>query len=191
MPTDFVQIGSITISRVVFDVFTIILSVITGGLVTYLTTRAIENQKWKQQKKDKQQEQYREALALALDWIAPIDTALIRVESLSSAFIWNRITEAEFRQRWPDLLNDLSRLDRAMPAKLKVLLPENIYSGLKIVNSIDELYTHLLLTEHRAQISGDAFVERIKNARDQIVVIKKLSEDYKNLLVDEYKNTYK
>jgi hypothetical protein len=114
MSSDFVQIGSFTVSKVVFDAFIIILSVVTGGIITYLTTRAIENQKWLQQKKDRQQEQYREALALALDWIAPIDTALVRIQSLSGALIGNRITRGEFQERWPDLLNELGHLDRAM-----------------------------------------------------------------------------
>ena len=191
MPNDFVQIGPIMVSKVVFDVFTVIFSVIIGGLVTYFTTRAIETQKWEQQKKDKQKEHYREALALALDWIVPIDTALIHIESLSSAFIWKRVTRDDFQERWPHLLGNLSSLDRAIPAKLKVLLPTEVYDGLKIVNSIDELYTYLLSTEPPVQKSNDALVERLKIASDQIVTIKKLSEDYKNILIKEYKNTYK
>lgn len=191
MSNDFVQIGSFAVSKVVFDVFTIIFSVIIGGLITYLTTRAIENQKWEQQKKDKQQEHYRDALALALDWIAPIDTSLIRIESLSSAFIWHRITRDKFQEQWPHLLSDLSSLDRTIPAKLKVLLPIDVYDGLKIVNSIDELYTFLLFTEQPVQKSDDNLMERLKNASAQIDAIKKLSEDYKNMLIEEYKNTYK
>ena len=79
MPDDVVQIGPIIISKVVFDVLTIIFSVVVGGLITYLTTRKVEIQKWEQQKKDKRQEQYREAIAKALDWIAPMESALIQV----------------------------------------------------------------------------------------------------------------
>jgi hypothetical protein len=191
MSNDFIQIGSIIISKVVFDAFTIILSVVIGGLITYFTTRTIENQKWEQQKKDKQKEHYREALALTLDWIAPIDTALIHIESLSSAFIWHRVTRDEFQERWPHLLNDLSRLDREIPARLKILLPLDVYDGLKIVNNIEELYTYLLSTEPPTQKSDDSLIERLKNASDQIVVIKQLSKDYKNMLIKEYKNTYK
>ncbi len=190
MPTDVIQIGSFTISKVVFDAFIIILSVVTGGLITYLTTRAIENQKWIQQKKDKQQEQYREAIALALEWIAPIDNALIHIQSISAAFIGNRITRGEFQKQWPHLLNELSRLDRAMPARLKVLLPQNFYDGLGIVNDIDDLYFYLLNTLEETPITDGAFAEMVKHATDQIIAIKKSSEDYKSMLINEYKNSY-
>ncbi|MFZ5902254.1 MAG: hypothetical protein ACOYZ8_01705 [Chloroflexota bacterium] len=190
MSPDFVQIGSFTVTKVVFDAFIIILSVITGGLITYLTTRAIENQKWKQQKKDRQQEQYREAIALALDWIAPIDTALVRIQSLSAAMIGHRITRDEFQKRWPDLLNELGRLDRAMPARLKVLLPKKFYDGFSIINDIDELYYYLLLTPQKTPKSGENLAELVKQASDQILAIKESSEAYKNMLIDEYKNSY-
>ena len=191
MDPDFVQIGSLTVSKVVFDSFIIILSVVIGGLITYLTTRAVETQKWKQQKKDRQQDLYREALALALDWIAPIDSALVRIQSLTGALISNRISGGEFQQRWPDLLNELSRLDRAMPARLKVLLPENFYDGQHIVNDIDDLYYYLLYNQPESQKSQDAYAALFKHATDQILDIKKSSEDYKNMLIDEYKSTYR
>ena len=190
MPTDFVQIGSFTVSKTVFDVFTIILSVITGGLVTYFTTQAVEKQKWKQQKKDRQQEQYREALAFALDWLAPIETALIHIESLSSAFIMCRITQSDFQTRWPNLLSELSRIDRAIPAKLKVLLPENTYDGMDIVYKINELYSFLLSTEPSEQRNDNTLLERMQNTVEQITAIKKSFENYKNSLIDEYKKTY-
>lgn len=190
MPTDVVQIGSFIISKVVFDAFIIILSVVSGGLVTYFTTRAIENQKWIQQKKDKQQEQYREAIALALEWIAPIDNALIHVQSLSAAYMNNRIIRGEFQKRWPRLLNELGALDRAMPARLKVLLPQKFYEGFDIVNDIDDLYFYLLRTLEETPISDGAFAEMVKNATDQIIFIKKSSENYKSMLINEYKNSY-
>jgi hypothetical protein len=191
MDPNFVQIGSLTVSKVVFDSLIIILSVVTGGLITYLTTRAVETQKWKQQKKDRQQEQYREALALALDWIAPIDSALVRIQSLTGALISNRISSGEFQKRWPDLLNELGRLDRAMPARLKVLLPENIYDGQHIVNDIEDLYYYLLYSQPESQKSKDAFAELFKHATDQILDIRKSSEDYKSMLIDEYKSSFR
>lgn len=190
MPSDIVQIGSFTVSKVVFDAFIILLSVVTGGLITYLTTRAIENQKWRQQKKDRQQEQYREAIALTLEWIAPVDTALVHIQSLTGAFIGNRITRGEFQKRWPDLLNELGRMDRAMPARLKVLLPKKFYDGFDITNSIDDLYYYLLYTQQESRKSDEAFAELVKHATEQILAIKKSSEDYKNMLIDEYRNSY-
>jgi len=140
MPNDVVQIGPIIISKAVFDALIIIFSVIVGGLITYLTTRTIESQKWEQQKKDKRQEQYREALAMALDWIAPIESALTQIESISSSYVWNHISREEFQKRWPNLLSKLGILEKAIPARLQVLLPSAAYNGLQIVRQIEELY---------------------------------------------------
>lgn len=48
MPPDVVQIGPFIISKVVFYTAVPLISVVMGGLITYLTTRAIENKKWEQ-----------------------------------------------------------------------------------------------------------------------------------------------
>ena len=192
MPDDVVQIGPVIISKVVFDVLTIIFSVVVGGLITYLTTRRIEIQKWEQQKKDKRQEQYRESLAMALDWVAPIESALIHVQSLSSSYIWKDISRGEFQKRWPDLLSKLSSIDKAIPARLQVLLPPAAYDGLNIVQEIDELYHYLLFSDSPAeQVDFQSVSERINGASDRIVSIRKMFSDYKKLLKDEYESTFK
>jgi hypothetical protein len=192
MPNDVVQIGPIIISKVVFDVLTIIFSVIVGGLITYLTTRAIEIQKWEQQKKDKKQEQYRGALAMALDWIAPIESALTQIESISTSYIWKHISREEFQKRWPDLLSKLSTLEKAIPARLQVLLPFATYNGLQIVKQIEELYYYLLHSElPPEQVNIDSVRERIYGASDRIMSINKMASEYKKLLIDEYESTFK
>jgi hypothetical protein len=73
---------------------------------------------------------------------------------------------------------------------LKVLLPENFYDGFDIINSVDDLYFYLLSTQQQARKSDEAFAELVKNASDQILDIKKSSEDYKNMLIDAYKKSY-
>jgi hypothetical protein len=192
MPNDVVQIGSIIISKAIFDVFTIIFSVIVGGLITYLTTRAVEIQKWEQQKKDKRQEQYREALAMALDWIAPIESAMIKIETISSSYIMKHISKDEFQKRWPNLLSTLSTLDKAIPARLQVLLPTAAYNAIQIITQIDELYYYLLYSELPAnQVDIQSITEQIGGASDRIVNINKIAAGYKKLLIDEYKGTFK
>lgn len=191
MTNDVVQFGSFVVSKIVFDFLIVIISIITGGLITYATTRTIENQRWKQQKKDKLLDAYREALSLALDWIGPLDNALIRIESLSSALIWKRVTRDEFEQRWPNLLNNLSNIDRNIPPRLKILLPSDAYDGLQIVHQIDDLYTYLLASKPPGENSENDLFERLNKAGARIVEIRKLTDDYKKMLIEEYKNSYK
>jgi hypothetical protein len=192
MPNEVVQIGPIIISKVVFDALIIIFSVIVGGMVTYLTTRFIEVQKWEQQKKDKRQEQYREALGMALDWLAPIESVLTRIESISSSYIANVISKEDFQKRWPDLLSKLAMLEKAIPARLQFLLPSSIFSGLQIVRQIDELYYYLLNSDLPAeQRNIDSIRERLFGASDRIISINKTASEYKKLLIDEYESTFK
>lgn len=66
MQTDGTKIGPIELSRII-DTLLPLIGVVIGGLITYLTTRALESRKWQQEKKDKLRERQREALALALD----------------------------------------------------------------------------------------------------------------------------
>jgi hypothetical protein len=77
-----------------------------------------------------------------------------------------------------------------MPARLKVLLPRKFYEGFNIINDIDDLYFYLLNALEKTPISNEAFAELVKHASNQILDIKKSSEDYKNMLIDEYKNSY-
>ncbi len=183
----------------VVQVLIVLVSVITGGLITYLTTRSIENQKWKQQKIDKQQDRYREALELALKWIEPIDFALSRIKSLSSAFINGRVTAGELRKQWPNLLRDLSMINRTIPARLKVLLPSTLFQpGFLLIEKIDDLYIYLTLysdTHQRLDLEPlsepPSLVEKLNVVSRHLEEIRKLTDYHQVLLIEEYKNTYK
>ena len=87
MPPEFVQIGPIVISKVVLDVLAPLFGTVIGGFITYFTTRATENRKWKQQKEDQLPEQRREAIALSLEWITPIDLVLYRASTAVSGLL--------------------------------------------------------------------------------------------------------
>ena len=101
-----------------------LLGVIVGGIITFLTTWTIENQKWKQQKKDKYLQDRREALGMAMDWIDPIDQAINHAISLSSPFGGKL---EEWRQYWPNLQGEIAKID--LRPRHRVLLHEDIYAG--------------------------------------------------------------
>jgi hypothetical protein len=186
MQTDIVKIGPLEISRVVFDIFIPLISVVIGGLITYLTTRALESRKWKQEKKDKLQEKRREALALALEWLAPIEAAWIRASSVASAFIRGDISEEEFRKRWPDLLSELVKRD--LPASLNVLLPPEAHKrGLLILRQLDDL-------RHASYSSGitnsKSFMEKFEGIFQHQENIRENMRLLEKELVEEYNKTF-
>jgi hypothetical protein len=51
MTPDTVQFGPFVISKVVLDVLAPLVGTVIGGLLTFFSTRAVENRKWEQQKK--------------------------------------------------------------------------------------------------------------------------------------------
>jgi hypothetical protein len=143
MQSDTVQIGSLVISKSVFDAFIVLASVIVGGLVTYFTTRALENKRWAQQKADRLQDHRREALSLALDWIPPIEIALSRATSLASGYLQGHITEDHLYNHWPNLLSQLAKKD--LPMRLNVLLPPSIQRRVnEIIRQLEQLQTFAL-----------------------------------------------
>ena len=83
-------------SKSILDALLVLASVIIGGMITYLTTRSLENKRWKQQKTDKLQELRREALGLALEWIPPIEIALSQATMTSSGFLQKQVSEGMY-----------------------------------------------------------------------------------------------
>jgi hypothetical protein len=189
MPPDFVQIGPFIISRVVFDTAVPLVSVVIGGLITYLTTRAIENRKWEQQKKDKLQEQRREAIGLALEWIAPIESAVTRASLLTSSFIKKTISEDEFRSRWPDLISVLARKD--IPVRLSVLLPPNTYErGIQITMQLEELQAFSLISEPIGKTTVEEWTKRFDSVTHCIASMQQTLTALNHELTEEYKRTF-
>ncbi len=172
-----------------------LLGVIVGGIITYLTTRTIEDQKWKQQKKDKYLQDRREALGLVLDWIDPIDRAVNRAIVLSSPY---REDRGEIRQRWPNLLEEIAKLD--LRPHFRVLVPKDLYIGANpIINKLDEIYTlSIQLQEERTLINSepqenhwkDEWKNDIKKLEDELGNVRALTDAYKQRLEEEFKATY-
>jgi hypothetical protein len=193
MPSETIQIGPLLISRVVFDVIATLLSVIVGGFITYLTTSTLESKKWKQEKKDKFQEQRRDAIGLALEWVDPIKIAVMQASALAMLFINNNIDFEELMREWPDSLHNIAHIN--IPARLRILVPSNIVEH---ANEINFLLLNQKIVTSQANPSlvkpGEDFADYIRNlqtANDQMQNIKKLVDMIQAELVAEYEKTFK
>lgn len=187
MSTEFVQIGNFFISKVVFEAVILLTSVVVGGVITYLTTRTLEYQKWNQQKKEKLQEQRREALGHALEWIAPIEIAMSDSNILASAFIEKNISEDDFRTQWPNLVSELAK--KVIPARFSVLLPSSSYKlSLQIIRQLRELYINSL---HSQGVTTWEKLAPIYNKyMEQAAEIDKTLVTLRKELTDEYMKTF-
>ena len=118
------------------DILFPLIGVIIGGLISYLSTSRLQARRWEREKKYKLAEKRREAVSLALEWLAPIERAWNSAFMISSSFARGDISEKEFRERWPDLLSELAKRD--LPASLNILLPEGIrHRGFRVLRQLD------------------------------------------------------
>lgn len=191
MSPDTVQIGPLVISKTVIDVLAPLSGTIIGGLITYFTTRAIEDRKWRQtlamedvkwqqQKADKLKEQQQQAFAQALEWIGPLTLAVMRVRMLANSFKANVINEQELHDEWPHLVKDL--IAREIPTRLFVLLPTEIQDLSMGINlGIDNL--KLILLDKSPQVSDEPWM----NLCDQLF---EKSNEYSKAVTDAYMKTY-
>jgi hypothetical protein len=198
----------------------LLLGVVVGGLITYLTTHALETQRWKQQKKDKYLEDRREALKLVLDWIDPIDRAINRAAVLANPFRMT-FTGGNARRselKWPDLLTEIAKMD--LHPSSRYLLPPGIYSGANIIiAALDEIGNlDIQLTEAREQAVeqrklhpekqhhfkmdppsqfgefDDEYQDRIRELQKELLnkldELRELANQYRTRLQEEYNATY-
>jgi hypothetical protein len=115
-----------------------LLAVGVGGIISLLTQHLIENRKWQREQQEKMLSIKRDAISTVLEWIDPMRNAEIRTRSLVMAAIHGRITQEQFLERFPDLIDKLVKKD--LPANQRALLPDRIYAcGNKIIKELDEL----------------------------------------------------
>lgn len=190
MCEDCIKIGSIIISKQALDALMILASVVIGGFVTYLTTRTLEFQKWKIQKKDKEQEELREALAIALEWITPMQNSLIYAESLLTQFLKDQISIQEFSAKWPNLLSELMK--KEIPARLKVHLPSKIQvQANSIAIKVGALGGKALLSEPIGQKeSREKRKKKLEYFLQEVAYLQEITNEFQIDLAKEYKNTF-
>ncbi len=191
MPPDVVQIGPFIISKVVFDVLVPLLSALfgtlIGGLVTYLAARAIENQKWQQQKENKLKEDSREALAIMLEWLDPIGLSLQKASRLVFKFQWTNDDHDLLSDKWPNLLNELAARD--VPIRLQVLIPPELYErAFKIHQGLEELKDYALFSPQPE--SQQETMQNIKKSLEQVENLQQILSKFRADLIEAHNKTY-
>lgn len=189
MHPDTVQIGSLVLSKSVFDAFMVMLGVITGGLITYLTTRSMENRRWAAQKIDRLQDQRREALALALEWIPPIELALENAALLATDYLENQTSENDFIRKWPNLLHELAKRD--LPMRLNVLLPTSIQQRTDaIIDEIRYLQSYTLSVKPTGKVEQAGWIMQVRALNDRITTVRDAFSKLRQELKSEYDKTF-
>jgi hypothetical protein len=189
MPQDIVQLGSIAVSKYLVDVLAPLIGTLIGGLITYLATRGVENYKLARAKYDRQQEQRREAIALALEWIDPIKTAAMKSISRTRAFIENYISDEEYLIGFPDLIHDLASKD--LPVRLRIWLPQGIVSrGYAIHQALEELRIMAIGLKQRERIDPKARLEAFGRYLQMASELDRAVSAFEDDLTEQYKATF-
>lgn len=188
MPNDLVHIGSFTISQGVLNLIGPLAGTIVGGLITYFVTRAIESQKWKQEKQERLSEIRRQGIALALDWLDPIDLSISRVSSRVSSILHGAIEHEEIFETWPNLISQLAKMD--IPVKVRVLLPDDIYPrGQQIFRELEELRTKAVEAAQEMKIKKTPS-PALADCIDRLKKLDALLNELRMMLIEEYKSTF-
>jgi hypothetical protein len=138
MGPDAIQIGGMAISRTAWDTIAPLIGVLIGGAISYFAMWSLENRRWERERKHKIKSERREALAVALEWLDPMERAISSASMIVSSFLQHNIEHEELMTRWPRLLTDLSKKD--VPPRLKLFLPKDIYErGNLILREMDDL----------------------------------------------------
>lgn len=183
MPADQVQIGSFIISKVVLDIIAPLIGTIIGGLISYFSIVSSENRKIKQQKQNIIQEQKREAIKIALQWIDPINNAITRVSLQANPYYPNQANT----DGWPNLLNQLKKYD--VPRHLLVFLPEEAYKkSFAIIRLLDDLrHSVLFIQEPSTEEDRRNFFNTASSILD---TLRNNFEELSKMLEDEYRKTF-
>jgi hypothetical protein len=113
-----------------------LIGVVVGGLIGYLSIRAGDRRKWKQEKAERMNEHTRDAIGIALEWIAPLEKALMRGGSLAQSLQSKSIDQDEFLKKFPGSLPEISD----PLARLRIFLPVDTYNKLFVIDrGIDAL----------------------------------------------------
>jgi hypothetical protein len=135
---ELVRIGPIVISTVAFNALVALFATLIGGLLTYLATALAEHRRWKREKRDRFSAEQREAIALALEWTDPLESAVIWASALAGAALRGNHDQDAVHEQWPQVITDLKARD--LPARLRVFLPDTVFQGaLGIAREIDRL----------------------------------------------------
>jgi hypothetical protein len=184
MENQCIQFGQYLISTDVLNIIFPLIGTIIGGLISFYSISELENRKWKQQKIEKYQEEYREAIASTIEWIDPIKNAIDEAQMVVADYVMGRRNEEEYVLAWPKILGHPGIKDP--PKRLRILLPEKIYPKfMSIVQSLDRVETLPLGGKRGTKEFGDNYFQ----TRDKLDQLQQELNDLENYLINEYKKS--
>jgi len=134
-----------------------LLGAILGGLISVLSTWALERQRWRRDRREKLEALRRDALLASLEWIEPMRNAESLASSLVMAAIQGDVDNEQFLKEFPCLISDLAKKD--LSANLRAVLPQDAYErGHEIVREIEELRFLGAKYGQEARLKGEAML---------------------------------
>ena len=122
----------------VFNIAGPLLGAAVGGLISFLGTRGLDNQRWRRERQDRLAALRREGFAAALEWIEPMRSAEIRASALVMAAIRGEVEREILFKDFPYLLGDLKKLE--LTASQRAVLSDDVNArGHRIIQEFDEL----------------------------------------------------
>ena len=124
------SVGSILIGQTCYNIAVTLGVVATvmsilGWAVGWLSRAYFERRRVQTEKETRSSSVQREALELAMAWLDPMTLAIMTAEDISSAYLFGRIDESQFRVRWPkELAKQLEALE--VPSHLRIYLPAGV-----------------------------------------------------------------
>lgn len=179
-----VQFGQYILSTDLLNIIFPLIGTIIGGVISFYSIKAIENRKWKQQKIEKYQEEYREAIASTLEWIDPFNDAIDEAQMVVADYVMGRRCAEEYVFAWPKILGHPAIKDP--PKRLRILLPEKIYPKfMSILNSLERVETLPL----RGMRGTEEFGYNYLQTRDKLNQLQQELNDLEKDLIREYKKS--
>jgi hypothetical protein len=186
---EYIEFWDYIISKEYIDIliplFSGMLGIVIGGIISYLSVRASDNRKWKQEKKDRLLAERRDAIGMALEWFDPFRAAITKASLLTGSFLQGTITREEMRSQWPDLLRAPGLTDP--PARLQIWLRDDAYRrSISIITDLNNLVSEIYRTKFENEDWHDLFVRYSSHIHELRQRINSLEDD----LIEEYKRTY-
>lgn len=188
MPNDLLQIGSFYFSKTLLDVLAPLLGTLIGGLITFLTTRKLEMMKWDKERKDKLNEQYREALGMVMEWLDPFEIAIAELGILFNRLLDKNVSIVEFDKVYPRLLTELGR--RNPPRRLQAILPDDVYKRSKDIEKSIVEFKLKVEVDFIYPIPTEKPIDKFYEYRSMLEQINELVKDYTAYLNQEYIKTF-
>ncbi|MHB8625830.1 MAG: hypothetical protein ACYDBJ_26805 [Aggregatilineales bacterium] len=171
----------------------VIAAIVASVISPIFQTISFYANKWFEARTQRQ-EQRREAIRLALEWIDPLENGLMKAGLIASSFLNGLMANDEVVRRWPDLAAELA--PKTLPPHLRVFLPSSLSTrDRQIVLKLQDLQNLVLATPTsvgKVKVNTTEEWAKIFNALVEYIHSIRLDlEKFQQDLAKEYKKTFK